>query len=91
MPAAAATGGTAPPQQPDILKMVSGLADRLSRQGGSLDEWTQLVRSEIVLGDMGKAQSAYNAAKKAYPDGAERAGLDALAAQAGLKLDGGGS
>lgn len=91
MPAAAATRGTAPPQQPDILKMVSGLADRLSRQGGSLDEWTQLVRSEIVLGDMGKAQSAYNAAKKAYPDGAERAGLDALAAQAGLKLDGGGS
>jgi cytochrome c-type biogenesis protein CcmH len=83
--------GAAPVQQPDIIKMVSGLADRLARQGGSLAEWTQLVRSEIVLGDMGKAQSAYDAAKKAYPDGGERAELDALAAQAGLKLDGGGS
>lgn len=91
MATAPAAAGTAPVQQPDILKMVNGLADRLARQGGSLDEWTQLVRSEIVLGDVAKAQSAYDSAKKAYPDGTERADLDALAAQAGLKLDGGGS
>jgi cytochrome c-type biogenesis protein CcmH len=88
---AGAANGAAGPKPPDIRKMVGGLADRLARQGGSMAEWTQLVRSEIVLGDMAKAQSAYDAAKKAYPEAMDRADLDALAAQAGLKLDGGGS
>jgi cytochrome c-type biogenesis protein CcmH len=87
-PGASAAAG---PQPAEIRKMVSGLADRLARQGGSIAEWTQLVRSEIVLGDMAKAQSAYDAARKAYPEAMDRADLDALAAQAGLKLDGGGS
>ena len=89
-PTAGPAGGSAGPQSPDIRKMVSGLADRLARQGGSIEDWTQLVRSEIVLGDMSKAQSAYDAARKAYPEAMDRADLDALAAQAGLKLDGGG-
>jgi cytochrome c-type biogenesis protein CcmH len=89
--AAPPSSGAAPAQSRAILKMVSGLADRLAHNGGSLAEWTQLVRSDIVLGDMAKAQSAYDAAKKAYPDTADRADLDALAAQAGLKLDGAGS
>jgi cytochrome c-type biogenesis protein CcmH len=84
-------GAAAGPQPAEIRKMVSGLADRLAQQGGSIAEWTQLVRSEIVLGDMAKAQSAYDAARKAYPEAMDRADLDALAAQAGLKLDGGGS
>jgi cytochrome c-type biogenesis protein CcmH len=88
---AGAANGAAGPKPPDIRKMVGGLADRLARQGGSIAEWTQLVRSEIVLGDMAKAQSAYDAAKKAYPEAMDRADLDALAAQAGLRLDGGGS
>jgi len=87
-PGASAAAG---PQPAEIRKMVSGLADRLARQGGSIAEWTQLVRSEIVLGDMAKAQAAYDAARKAYPEAMDRADLDALAAQAGLKLDGGGS
>jgi cytochrome c-type biogenesis protein CcmH len=71
--------------------MVSGLADRLGKTGGPLSDWTQLVRSDIVLGDLPKAQAAYDAARRAYPDAGERAELDGLAAQAGLKLDGGGS
>jgi cytochrome c-type biogenesis protein CcmH len=75
-------------QSPAIRAMVDSLADRLGKQGGSLDEWTRLVRSEVVLGDMAKAQSAYDAARKAYPDAAQRQALDALAAQAGLKIDG---
>ena len=68
--------------------MVNGLADRLNKQGGSLDEWTRLVRSEVVLGDLAKAQAAYDSARKAYPDAGARQDLDALAAQAGLKTDG---
>jgi cytochrome c-type biogenesis protein CcmH len=88
---AGAASGAGGPKPADIRKMVSGLADRLAHQGGSIAEWTQLVRSEIVLGDMAKAQSAYDAAKRAYPEAMDRADLDTLAAQAGLKLDGGGS
>jgi cytochrome c-type biogenesis protein CcmH len=77
-----------PAQNPAILTMVKGLADRLNKQGGSLDEWTRLVRSEIVLGDLAKAQAAYDSARKAYPDAGPRQELDALAAQAGLRIDG---
>lgn len=86
-----ATAGANPAQSPAIRAMVSGLADRLGKTGGPLSDWTQLVRSDIVLGDLPKAQAAYDAARRAYPDAGERAELDGLAAQAGLKLDGGGS
>ncbi|HVW93845.1 MAG TPA: c-type cytochrome biogenesis protein CcmI [Devosia sp.] len=87
-PGAAATGAANPAQSPAILAMVNQLSERLAKTGGSIDEWTRLVRSEIVLGDLAKAQAAYNAAKQAYPEATDRAELDALAAQAGLKLDG---
>jgi cytochrome c-type biogenesis protein CcmH len=88
LPPDAAAGN--PAQSPAILNMVQGLSDRLQTQGGPLADWTQLVRSEIVLGNLAKAQAAYDAARKAYPDAGERAELDTLAAQAGLRLDGGG-
>jgi cytochrome c-type biogenesis protein CcmH len=81
--------GAAPAALPAVLGMVNGLGDRLTKAGGPLADWTELVRSEIVLGDLAKAQSAYDSARKAYPDAGERAELDGLAAQAGLKLDGG--
>ncbi|MEO8882462.1 MAG: c-type cytochrome biogenesis protein CcmI, partial [Devosia sp.] len=74
-----AADATNPAQSPAILGMVGGLADRLAKNGGPLADWTQLVRSEIVLGDLTKAQSAYDSARKAYPDGGERAELDGLA------------
>ena len=67
-----------------IQSMVAELAARLEREGGSLAEWTQLVRSQLVLGDTAAAQAAYTAAKAAYPQPADRAELDALAASAGL-------
>ncbi|MDR3475172.1 MAG: c-type cytochrome biogenesis protein CcmI [Devosia sp.] len=85
--ASTATGGN-PAQSPMILKMVSGLSDRLTKEGGPLSDWTRLVRSQIVLGDLAKAQSAYDAARQAYPNAGDRQELDALAAQAGLKIDG---
>jgi cytochrome c-type biogenesis protein CcmH len=86
--ATSAADAANPAQSPAILNMVAGLADRLAKSGGTLADWTRLVRSEIVLGDLKKAQIAYGAARKAYPDSGERAELDRLAAQAGLKIDG---
>jgi cytochrome c-type biogenesis protein CcmH len=73
-----------PPDAAQIAAMVDGLAARLKAQGGSLDEWTQLVRSRLVQGRTADAQAAYDAARQAYPDAGARAGLDGLAADSGL-------
>jgi cytochrome c-type biogenesis protein CcmH len=89
LPEVATAGADDATQSAAIRGMVDGLATRLAKDGGPLADWTKLVRSEIVLGDIGAAQKAYDAAKKAYPDAGDRAELDGIAAQAGLKLDGG--
>lgn len=68
-----------------IKAMVAGLSDRLMKDGGTLEEWTRLVRSRLVLGDTTAAQAAYDAARTAYPDATARTELDATAAQGGLK------
>jgi cytochrome c-type biogenesis protein CcmH len=85
---AAATAGlngeTALPDESDIVAMVEGLSARLDAQGGTVAEWTQLVRSRLVLGQLELAQSAYDAARAAYPDAGVRTGLDVLAADNGL-------
>lgn len=75
-------------QKEMIAGMVSGLADRLASQGGSIEEWTRLVRSYLVLGDTDKAQAAFDEAVKAYPAAFDRGDLDAVALGAGLKLNG---
>ncbi len=78
---------TAPAVVPDdaqIRAMVDGLDARLKAQGGSIGEWTQLVRSRMVLGDIAAAQTAYEAARAAYPDASVRTELDVLAADNGL-------
>lgn len=75
---------SAEPDQPQIDAMVDGLSARLLSEGGTIDEWTQLVRSRMVQGRMDDAQAAYDAARKAYPDAAERNELDVLAADNGL-------
>ncbi len=64
--------------------MVDGLAQRLEEQGGTIEEWTRLVRSRLVLGQSSEAQAAYDAARKAYPDPGQRGELDVLAADSGL-------
>jgi len=74
-----------PAQQEMIRAMVSGLAQRLDSEGGTLEEWTQLVRARLVLGETEAAQAAYDAAKIAYPSITDRADLDTMALQAGLK------
>ena len=41
---------SAEPDQAQIDAMVDGLAARLASEGGTVDEWTQLVRSRMVQG-----------------------------------------
>ncbi|WP_323013673.1 c-type cytochrome biogenesis protein CcmI [Devosia sp.] len=90
--AAAENGGTAPDDADEqtamIEAMVTGLAERLAASGGSIEEWTQLVRAYLVLGDKDKAQGAFDAAVLAYPRAFDRGELDTLALANGLKLTG---
>jgi cytochrome c-type biogenesis protein CcmH len=72
------------PDQDQIASMVDGLETRLKASGGSIDEWTQLVRSRMVQGKMDVAQADYDLARKAYPDAKVRTELDVLAADNGL-------
>ena len=71
-----------------IGQMVSGLAERLSANGGTIAEWTQLVRAYLVLGDTDRAQAAFDDAVAAYPQAFDRGELDTLALGAGLTING---
>ena len=89
--AVAQNGGIAPAnaQEAEMIgQMVSGLATRLAAEGGSVEEWTQLVRAYLVLGDTTRAQVAYDDAVKAWPQAFDRGELDTLALGAGLTLNG---
>ncbi|MCS6758653.1 MAG: c-type cytochrome biogenesis protein CcmI, partial [Candidatus Devosia euplotis] len=96
--AAAQNNGVAPPDsqaapvsdQESVMigQMVSGLAARLADQSGTIDEWTQLVRAYLVLGDTAGAQATFDQAVAAYPQAFDRGGLDALALDAGLTIKG---
>ncbi|WMS41645.1 c-type cytochrome biogenesis protein CcmI [Acuticoccus sp. MNP-M23] len=75
---AAAPSGTfpggAPP--PAVVAMVEGLAARLAASGGTVDEWTRLVRSLNVLGRTDEAQQAVRDGLAAL-DGSDRAAFAA--------------
>ncbi|VAW19540.1 Cytochrome c heme lyase subunit CcmH [hydrothermal vent metagenome] len=73
-----------PAQDAVIRNMVDGLATRLAQDGGTLAEWTRLVRSQLVLGETEKARQSYLEARAAYPDATKRSQLDNMAAQAGI-------
>ncbi len=80
---------TSAKDQADLIAgMVGGLAERLYRDGGTVEEWTQLVRSYVVLDDRDNAQRAFDAAVAAYPAAFDRGELDTLALGAGLTLNG---
>lgn len=81
---AALNGDVALPDNTAVAAMVDGLASRLKEKGGSIEEWTRLVRSRLVQGQKDLAQQAYDAARKAYPDARVRTELDVLAADNGL-------
>lgn len=76
--------GAGMPSEVDIEAMVEGLSSRLASEGGSIAEWTRLVRSRLVLGQTELAQAAYEEARAAYPDASVRTELDVLAADNGL-------
>jgi cytochrome c-type biogenesis protein CcmH len=72
-------------QQAMIEGMVSRLANRLASQGGSVDEWSRLIRAYTVLHQEDKAKAALADARKALaPDPNAVASLDALARDLGL-------
>ncbi|MBN9334211.1 MAG: c-type cytochrome biogenesis protein CcmI [Devosia sp.] len=76
-------------EQAEMIRgMVDGLTSRLYADGGTIEEWAQLVRSYIVLGDLPNAQTAYDRAVVAYPLAFDRGELDSMALGAGLKLNG---
>lgn len=79
---------TAQDQANMIRGMVESLSTRLYADGGPVEEWSQLVRSYIVLGDLPNAQMAYDRAVAAYPAAFDRGELDSMALAAGLKLNG---
>ncbi len=69
-----------------IQNMVSGLAGRLSENGGTLQEWMRLIRAYKVLGKNDLAQKAYKDAKENLKAKAEDVSkLDAFAKELGLK------
>ena len=49
-----------------IRGMVEGLAARLAQEGGGPEEWAQLVRSLVVLGEEQRARNVYAEAKKVF-------------------------
>jgi len=72
-------------QRPMIEGMVSKLATRLASNGGSIDEWSRLIRAYTVLHEADKAKAALVDAHKALAsDASAVASLDALARNLGL-------
>ncbi|WP_305986395.1 c-type cytochrome biogenesis protein CcmI [Roseibium sp. MMSF_3544] len=65
---AASQGMSAEDRQEMIQSMVSGLAERLAAEGGSVGEWNQLMRAYVVLGEQQKAEETLAAAQAAYAD-----------------------
>ncbi|GAA0784035.1 c-type cytochrome biogenesis protein CcmI [Roseibium denhamense] len=62
----AAAGEMMPDEREVMIRsMVSGLAARIDQNGGSEAEWSQLIRSYMVLGDQGKAEATLKSAEEA--------------------------
>ena len=69
-----------------IRSMVDGLAERLRTEGGSVAEWSRLIRSQAVLGDGAAARDALLQARaRLAGDAPALAVLDALASELSLK------
>ena len=80
-----APGKVSADQTAMIKGMVSQLADRLADKGGSVDEWTRLIRAYTVLHEGDRAKAALADARKALSqDAASVARLDQIARDLGL-------
>ncbi|HUV32186.1 MAG TPA: c-type cytochrome biogenesis protein CcmI [Devosiaceae bacterium] len=71
-------------RQTMIAGMVASLAERLAAEGGSPEEWAQLIRARLVQGDADQARLDYRAALASLDDPAARETLAALVAATGL-------
>jgi len=71
-------------QAAQIRSMVASLDERLGSEGGTVEEWTQLVRSYLVLNEREKALQTYENAIAAYPDAIDQSQLRQLAEQENL-------
>ena len=82
----AAIAAMPPAERETVIRgMVEGLAARLAANGGSLDEWSRLVRAYTVLHEPEKARLALGEARKALGANAPAmAALEALANELGL-------
>ena len=90
-PAAVAAGAPAGGTDAMIAAMVGRLSTRLMESGGTADEWVQLIRSHLVLGDAGSAREALTAGLADLA--ADPAALEALragAAELGVDPDAAG-
>lgn len=73
-------------RQQAIKGMVDGLAERLAAGGGTLPEWSRLIRARVVLGDQPAALQALKTARERLSqDAAALAAIDALADELALK------
>ncbi len=73
-------------QQEAIRGMVAGLAERLKQGGGTVSEWSRLIRSQMVLGDRPAALSAVATARQRLAqDATAMARIDSLAGELGLR------
>lgn len=72
-------------RQEMIRGMVSRLSDRLATEGGSAEEWAQLIGALAVMGDIERAKAIYTEAKTRFAaDEASMAVISAAASNAGL-------
>jgi len=68
-----------------VESMVTNLSDRLARQGGTPDEWAQLIRALGVLGDTGQARAIWGEAQEVFATSDEALALiRAAATEAGI-------
>lgn len=85
LPPGAAASMPAKDRAAMIEQMVSGLAQRLKENGGSVQEWQRLIRAYWVLGRREKSAGALAQAKRQYAeDAAIGKKLDAFARELGM-------
>lgn len=72
-----AAGDMSPAERMEMIQgMVAGLSDRLATEGGPVEDWSQLISSLGVLGQMDQARAVFENALKAFGD--NRAAMDLL-------------
>lgn len=76
-----AAGQMSAGEQADMIQgMVDGLSERLATEGGSPQEWAQLIRALGILGDTDRAAAIWAEAQQVFADNA--AALAPIAAEA---------